>query len=110
MANSQADRPGFVYVVSNPVWPGWVKIGCAEKPTNRLGGYQTGDPYRRYRLETAVYFPKQLEAERLVHRALRNIAEVTDDPHAGEWFKISVRKAVDVITSLIGKVNEDSNS
>ena len=32
------DRPGWVYVVTNPAWKGWLKIRCTVHPVKRLGG------------------------------------------------------------------------
>jgi len=57
-----SDVPGIVYVVKNPVWPAWLKIGKAEGDIDdsdrimnrRLYQYNTGDPERGY--SVVVYF------------------------------------------------------
>lgn len=42
---------GHIYVVSNPAFPGKSKIGLAKSPARRLNNYQTGSPFRDYRMD-----------------------------------------------------------
>jgi len=39
-----------VYVLVNPAFPGWCKIGMAVDAEDRLKQYQTSSPYRDYEL------------------------------------------------------------
>ena len=39
---------GFVYILNNPAWPEWVKIGCAKNIFSRLHNFQTSSPFRDY--------------------------------------------------------------
>ena len=48
----------YVYVISNPAYPGMYKVGVAANAEARLNQFQTADPKRRYQLEF-----KQLTAE-----------------------------------------------
>jgi len=41
-------KEGYVYVITNPAWPDWVKIGMAIDAEDRLNGYQTSSPMRDY--------------------------------------------------------------
>ena len=80
-------RAGFVYIISNPVWPGLVKIGHAFDPQDRLSSFNTGDPHRAYVIEHTRYFEDRVAAEAGMHALL----------HAcrgqGEWFQISADEA-----------------
>jgi hypothetical protein len=82
---------GFVYVVTNPAWPGWVKIGCAIDPGDRTNGYQTGSPFRDYELQGYSYSPVRRKSEAAVHRALAK------HRHGGEWFFCPVQEALDLV-------------
>jgi len=78
----RTDRRGFVYVISHPRFPGYVKIGRAFNPESRLRGYQTGCPERAYKLDYAVYFDDCHKAETDIHYILQQ------DRVKGEWFAI----------------------
>ena len=42
---------GQVYVITNPNFPDWVKVGMAIDAEDRLNGYQTSSPFRDYVLQ-----------------------------------------------------------
>jgi hypothetical protein len=64
-------KDGFVYVIYNPVFPGWVSVGQSSDPVRRLTAYQRACPHRRFKLLDYVYFTDRRKAEREVHRKLR---------------------------------------
>jgi hypothetical protein len=80
---------GFVYVVTNPAWPGWVKFGSAIDPNSRLKNYQTGTPLRDYKVEGYVYSHERRVTEKRILAALR----ITE----GEWVQMKVDHALAVI-------------
>ncbi|NCB96638.1 MAG: GIY-YIG nuclease family protein [Negativicutes bacterium] len=49
--NNIANNLGYVYIISNPAFPGWFKIGAAKDAETRLNTYQTYSPFRDYVLE-----------------------------------------------------------
>ena len=59
-------KEGYVYAISNPAWPDWIKIGMAIDAEDRLNGYQTSSPMRDYELIHSVYFDDRNKAERLL--------------------------------------------
>lgn len=85
---------GFVYIITNPVYDGWVKVGSALNMEERLASYQTCDPNRGYKIEFIWHFDNRKEAERLAHNALHK------HRGNGEWFKLNVKKAIKIIESL----------
>lgn len=72
---------GFVYVISNPAWPGLYKVGMTTNPKRRLAQYQTYSPHRDYKLEWFGFFFNRREGEKLLLSKLEN--------HTHEWVKPS---------------------
>jgi hypothetical protein len=89
-------KTGYVYVLSNPAWPEWVKVGMAVDANDRCGSYQTSSPYRDYVLHHAVASDDRRKAEHEAHTALEKLA----DSRKGEWFKIPVSDAVECMSGI----------
>ena len=92
--NKQKD--GYVYVISNPAWKGWYKVGMAVDSQDRCGSYQTSSPHRDYRLEYSKYFLNRKVAEEIAHDV---ISEISLDRN-GEWFKVIVNKIRKIIKGI----------
>jgi len=95
-------KQGYVYVVSNPAWPDWVKIGMAVDADDRCRSYQTSSPHRDFNLEYALQCDDRAELESKVHSQL-----VKDGfERRGEWFKVHPFVAGSCIQYVYG--DEDS--
>jgi len=95
-------KEGYVYVITNPAWPDWVKIGMAIDAEDRLNGYQTSSPMRDYELVHAIQTPDRARAERVAHKAAAMCGE-----RKGEWFKIPNSEAVTILQHI--KEAEDAD-
>jgi len=84
---------GCVYVIENPAWPDWVKVGKAVDAEDRLNSYQTSDPFRAYILHHHIEVPNRHDTELKVHQEL----ELVCDDRKNEWFKINLDGAVAVL-------------
>ena len=93
-------KEGYVYAITNPAWPEWVKIGMAIDAEDRLNGYQTSSPMRDYELVHAIATPDRARAERVAHKAAAMCGE-----RQGEWFKIANEEAVTILQHI--KETED---
>ena len=93
-------KEGYIYVITNPAWPEWVKIGMAIDAEDRLNGYQTSSPMRDYQLVHAIPTPDRARAERVAHKAAALCGE-----RQGEWFKIPNSEAVAILQHI--KETED---
>ena len=93
---------GDVYIISNPAWKGWYKIGMAIDAEDRCSQYQTSSPFRDFKVEFFTFFNDRRTAETKVHLELvaQNIL------HKGEWFKTNLEK----IKTVIKKVKENDLS
>jgi len=95
LKNYEDTTEGEVYVITNPAFPDWVKIGMAVDSEDRLKGYQTGDPYRSYKLEFSRGFDDRRKAESKAHTLAKK-----SFIKSGEWFKMSVQDAINVIKGV----------
>ena len=89
-------KEGFVYILTNPAWKGWLKVGMAIDANDRHNSYQTSSPYRDYTLRYKKFFTNRSKAEQEVHKILINKGKTFN----GEWFQVSVKEAKKTIEAL----------
>ena len=102
----QAATSGIVYIGENrSAWTGWVMSGMTSS-SNRLGGYQTGAPFRDYDfIATARVEDGLSAAEKRLQYALDAQATrrgVPSDTGDSEWFEIDRDMAVEILRELDG--------
>ena len=76
------EKRGYVYLIENPAWVGWLKIGMAIDAEDRCNKYQTGSPFRDYELLHTFNTSNRNRAETLALRAAEKICL----ERRGEWF------------------------
>ena len=86
---------GCVYVIKNPAWPEWVKVGKAVDAQDRLNSYQTSDPFRSYILHHHIEVKDRHITELQVHQEL---GAVSLERH-NEWFRITADDAAVVLNT-----------
>ena len=96
LVNYESSTEGMVYIITNPAWPEWVKIGMAIDAEDRLNGYQTSSPHRDYVLEHYVASNDRRKSEREAHTRALPLASDSK----GEWFKLSVEQAITILDNL----------
>ena len=87
---------GHVYIISNPCWDGWLKVGMAVDAEDRCNQYQTSSPHRDYKLCYTKYFEDRTIAEQTAHKKLKKLST----KHKGEWFKVSTKEATKLIEAI----------
>lgn len=87
---------GEVYIINNPAWEGWIKIGMAIDAEDRCKGYQTSSPLRDFKLKFKKYFDDRRTAEQTAHALCAKKAE----KRKGEWFKLDLKIAKDIINNM----------
>ena len=92
MARNTLIEPGYLYGITHPSWPGFIKIGKARFPERRLRTLNTGDPYRRYQLQFTILCPNYHLAELAAHRVLNGYRVENT-----EWFQIHPDDALELI-------------
>ena len=83
-------KSGFIYIMHNPAFPGWVKVGMAIDAEDRVKQFQTGSPYRDYSLVKAYRVADRRDAEAKAHEALTK----NQRGRKGEWFYMGANVAV----------------
>jgi len=113
LVNYVLSTEGEVYVLKNPAWQNWYKIGKAIESKDRCNGYQTGSPHRDYELVTYKKFKHRGVAEKMAH----SLAEGLSRKRANEWFYIEnldkedFDKMLNLIDGLIEeKIQNDRTS
>ena len=87
---------GYVYIINNPCWKGWVKVGMAIDAEDRCKQYQTSSPFRDFKLCYSKHFEDRKASEQAAHDKLNKISA----ERKGEWFKVSVDEAIKLIQAL----------
>lgn len=82
MNNYNKKTEGDVYVITNPAWKNWYKIGKAVDAEDRCKAYQTSSPHRDYELVKVIPCDDRNRAEILAHR----VAEKICVEKRNEWF------------------------
>ena len=89
-------KAGHVYIISNPAWPEWVKVGMAIDAADRCCNYQTSSPFRDYVVEYSFASTNRREDESIAHQKLAVISQ----DRRGEWFKLPVSEAIGCISGI----------
>lgn len=89
-------KVGWVYLIGNPAWPDWIKIGKAISAEDRLNGYQTSSPHRDYYIIYKRQFDDHDEAESCIHEELMGRGVMCNC----EWFFISHEDAIHALDTL----------
>ena len=82
LAKKEQRVEGHVYLIHNPRFPGWVKVGRAYDPVDRLASYQTSSPHRDYQLLHSFHCGDARQGEREAH----DMMESACIERSGEWF------------------------
>ena len=94
----ESSTEGQVYVIVNPNFSEWVKVGMAVDAADRLNGYQTSSPFRDYMLNYSWDVNDRRAAESEAHSELQKLYE-----RRSEWFKCTPEQAQEVVSGIVGK-------
>jgi hypothetical protein len=89
-------KEGYVYLMTNPAWPEWVKVGMAVDSEDRIKSYQTSSPFRDYTLVYSYEVDDRRAAESAAHVRLAKECD-----NINEWFKLSPPIANELIMEVI---------
>jgi hypothetical protein len=81
----ESSTEGQVYIVTNPSFPEWVKVGMAVDAEDRLRGYQTSSPFRDYEL----FYSWSVHDRRAAETEAHSILKEWTAGKKNEWFKCS---------------------
>ena len=95
LAKYETSVEGQVYVIVNPNFSEWVKVGMAVDSEDRLNGYQTSSPFRDYALISSWDVNDRRAAETEAHTELQKLYE-----RRSEWFKCTPEQAQEVVSGI----------
>ena len=87
--------PCFIYIIKNPAWAGYLKIGRASNLDNRLRSYQTSSPHRDYE----IVYSKKIKNPYLIEKHF----ELNYVKTKNEWIFEKTDVAIKIINDLISK-------
>jgi len=96
LENFKDNPQGQVYVIANPAWEDWVKVGMAVDAVDRAGNYQTSSPFRDYTLLYIYDVDDRRAAEAAAHTRLAKECD-----NINEWFRLPPAIANDLILEVI---------
>ena len=85
-------KEGYIYIITNPNFQGWVKVGCALDVEDRLKTFQTASPHRDYELYWSLWSKDKLGLETKAHDILTEVAE-----RKNEWFHLTPEQAQEIL-------------
>tara|TARA_R100000388_G_C7205266_1_gene140653 strand:+ start:42 stop:425 length:384 start_codon:yes stop_codon:yes gene_type:complete len=93
-------KEGKVYIINNPAWKDWYKVGKAISIRERFKSFQTASPFRDFSLLYYISVYNRHKAENIAHK----VAEKLCDERNNEWFYIKdIGMAKDKIKDTLDK-------
>ena len=96
LENYKDSAEGQVYIITNPAWDGWVKVGMAVDAMDRIKNYQTSSPFRDYTLLYSYEVNDRRAGEAAAHARLAKECD-----NINEWFRIPHAVANELILEVI---------
>jgi len=90
------DTSGEIYIIENPLFEGWVKVGMAIDSKKRLKDYFTYTPQKNeesYKLIHTIEVKNRMVAESEIHNQLESECN-----RIKEWFQISSERAKEIVS------------
>ena len=89
----------YVYVISNPAFEGWVKVGRATDMKKRMSAMQTSVPHLyRFSVDMVVDFHDDVP----IHWEL----EDRKIERSGEWFRCSKHEAIEAVKKVMAEYDQ----
>lgn len=79
-------KAGYIYIISNPAHPGFLKVGVTQDIKDRLHVYQTSDPKRQYKVEYYIFHPDCYKAEKDINEMMHYFAL----SQRNEWYEVDL--------------------
>jgi len=94
-------KSGYLYIITNDAFPGWVKVGTTFNLKERLHVYQTCDPFRRYELVYSLHHPEFRQAEKKIKETMKHFAREIKN----EWYNIDLNMAKSRLEEQLDEYN-----
>lgn len=85
------NKKNYIYVMSNPAFPGWYKIGRSKNVKERLRNYQTNYPLRDCIINYYMEVLNPVDYEKVFRCEIK-----------GEWIKCELSVIINIIETIQG--------
>ncbi len=92
----RTDKEGFIYLVKNPAFDGWIKCGMTVNCSDRLKAYNISDPTGSFVFIKSKRVEDRRKAERRLLSELKKISPLQN----GEWFRIDERACLEAFDNV----------
>lgn len=89
-------KEGFLYLIKNPTFDGWVKCGMTVNCGDRLKSYNGYDPVSRF----SFIATKEVEDRRKAETLLLHSVSMKANLRNGEWFKIDESVCLEIFNKI----------
>ena len=94
MKRKKIPEKEYIYIISNPSFQGWFKIGRTKDPDTRLRCYQTCSPNRDYKMDYLLRVKDATPHEKYF-----------SDKCRGEWIQSDLYSLIKIIEAIEGYVD-----
>jgi len=96
--NLKNERSGYIYLITNPAWTEYVKLGRSYDVKKRLISYQTFSPLKDFHISYETYTNNIT----LIENTFREKFGYDN----GEWYKVNILEAINIIETLINNLKK----
>lgn len=92
-------KPGYVYVLENPLLQGWVKIGRTTRPPHKRAQELSTTAWpENFQVAHAKFFWDSVHAEQEIHHQLKT--KLTEEQKKKEFFQLETQQAIFHVNQL----------
>ena len=91
---------GWVYILTNPEYPDYVKIGKALTPTSRIKGINGAGTVFEWNLKAAMPVTEDYTVETLMHKQLAQYRRQSDQGSSREFFEVPMSLAMKTLLEV----------
>jgi len=97
-----------IYIVTNPRYGGWIKIGRTKDPAGRLTHYNNGVPIKEFTMEIVIRLINDMAKP--IEKAIKVLFQSKYEYTGQEWFKCNADSARDQMLRLADRFATEINS
>ncbi len=90
------EAAGYLYLIENEIYPGWIKCGMTTDLETRLGSYNQYDPLKRFVVIASKAVYDRRLSESLLIKQLSKLSTIRN----GEWIMIDRNAAISAFESM----------
>ena len=90
----------YIYIITHPLFHGWIKLGKTINPLKRLDSFQTSDPHR------AFIMPYSKKTKYAINIEMYFKDNYISQTNGYEWYEIELNTAIKLLNNILSKEDE----